>query len=92
LLVRYFIAAVVVVFFFSFSKVTNCLPSSVTWEHPQCLVIMCVISKKRAGMLIIMCYLFTPSHFVDVIIKLIAENIERALVLCLSTTNNDVQL
>lgn len=41
--------------FFSFSKVTNCLLSSVTWEHPQCLVIMCVISKKRAGMLIIMC-------------------------------------
>lgn len=45
-------------FFFSFSKVTNCLPSSVTWEHPQCLVIMCVISKKRAGMLIIMCVIY----------------------------------
>lgn len=45
-------------FFFFFSKVTNCLPSSVTWEHPQCLVIMCVISKKRAGMLIIMCVIY----------------------------------
>lgn len=37
------------------------------------------------------CYLFTPFYFVDVTIKLIAENIERT-VLCLSTTNNDAQL
>lgn len=32
-----------ILLFFSSSKVTNCLLSSVTWDHPQCLVIMCAI-------------------------------------------------
>ncbi len=69
-------------FFFSFSKVTNCLPSSVTWEHPQCLVIMCVISKKRAGMLIKMCVIYLHFHFVHVSITLIVDGLIAESIVC----------